>query len=153
MSTTHTPGHPRPARAPARATRRLLLGSALLGAGLLLSACNATPPQTPEQAVTQRAEERWAALVDGDLDLAWTYTQPGYRAVVNQRQYRGRFGAVGEWKGAQIHEVNCQAERCSVRVRLTSVVNMPKFRNHEIDGFISETWVREDGQWWYYQTF
>ena len=135
-----------------RLSRRAL--APLLAAGVLaLAGCAALQPQTTEQLVAQRAEARWAALLDGDFHQAWTFTQPGFRALVKQKDYRKRFGAAGAWKGAQIHKVECQPERCTVNLRLTSVVLAPPFTGQEMVGYINETWVREDGQWWYYQTF
>ena len=131
--------------------RRATLAALLAAGALALAGCAALQPQTAEQVVAERAEARWTALIDGDPDIAWEYTQPGYRAVVTKKQYSRRFGGAGQWTGAQVHGVTCQAERCTVKVRLTSRVLVPKFMGKEITGFFDETWVREDGQWWYFQ--
>ncbi len=40
-----------------------------------------------------------------------------------------------------------------VRIRLTTRVTLPPFRGQELTGALDETWVREDGNWWYYQNF
>ena len=131
--------------------RRAALAALMAAATLALAACAALQPKTPEQVVTERVEQRWAALIKGDFDKAWDYTQPGFKAVVQKADYRKRFGAAGQWKGVQVHEVKCEAERCSARLRLTTAVLLPQYKGMEINGFIDETWVREDGQWWYYQ--
>lgn len=143
---------PTPLSPPAgrRQTRRLAL-AALVSGVLLLAGCAGQQIQTPEQVVAQRAEARWAALVDGDFEKAWTYTQPGYRAVVPARGYRARFGGGGQWLGAQVHGVTCEPERCTVQIRLETEVILPGFRKQAFDSFFDEAWVREDGQWWYYQ--
>jgi hypothetical protein len=52
-----------------------------------------------------------------------------------------------------VHEVNCEAERCQVRIRLTSRITIPPFRNQDVTGALEETWVRDEGRWWYYQSF
>ena len=133
-----------------RPTRRAL--APLLAAGVLaLAGCAALMPKTPEQVVTERVEARWAAVISGDFDTAWTYTQPGYRAVVKQKDYRKQFGGAGQWVGVQVHGVTCEAQRCTVKLRLTTKVFVPPFTGRDIAGYIDETWVREDGQWWYYQ--
>ena len=133
-----------------RPTRRALVP--LLAAGVLaLAGRAALTPKTPEQVVAERAEARWAALIDGDFDKAWTYTQPGYRAVVKQKDYRKQFGSGGQWVGVQVHGVTCEAERCTVHLRLTTRVLVPPRPNREIAGYLQEEWVREEGQWWYYQ--
>ncbi|MCL1960274.1 MAG: hypothetical protein FWG56_00500 [Desulfovibrionaceae bacterium] len=134
--------------APRRAFGAALLAAAALG----LAGCAALMPKTPEQVVRERAEQRWAALIDGDFDKAWTYTQPGYRAVVKQRDYHKRFGGAGQWMGVQIHDVTCEAERCKVRIRLTTKVMIPSFMGKEVSGYMDESWVRDEGQWWYYQS-
>ena len=139
--------HPLPSPTPRRAALAALLGAAALA----LAGCAALPPKTPEQQVQQRAEARWAALVAGDFDKAWTYTQPGYRAIVQQKDYRKRFNSAGQWRGAQIHQATCEAERCTVRIRLTTRVIVPPFAGQDIVGAIDEQWVREDGQWWFCQ--
>ena len=133
------------------APRRAALLAAVLGASLWLAGCAALQPKTPEQVVEQRVEARWAALIKGDFDQAWTFTQPGFRAVVKQADYRKRFGAGGQWRGVQVHQVDCEAERCTARVRLTSRIMMPPFNKQDIVGTIDEVWVREEGQWWFYQ--
>ena len=50
-----------------------------------------------------------------------------------------------------VHQVDCEAERCTARVRLTSRIMMPPFNKQDIVGTIDEVWVREEGQWWFYQ--
>ncbi len=130
--------------------RAALVGLAATGA-LLLAGCSALPPTTAEAIVAQRAEQRWAAMIDGDLEKAWEFTQPGYRAIVKQKDYRKRFGAAGQWKSVQIHGVQCEPERCTVKLRLTSLVMVPPRINREVIGYLDEIWVRDEGQWWYYQ--
>ena len=102
--------HPRLSSAARRAT--------LLAATLWLAGCAGLSPKTPEAVVTQRAEARWAYLIGGDFEKAWDLTQPGFRAVVKRDRYARRFGTGGAWTGAQVHEVKCEPERCTVRLRV-----------------------------------
>jgi len=88
-----------------------------------------------------------------DFDKAWTYTQPAYRAIVKQADYRKSFGVAGQWRGVQVHGVECEAERCKARIRLTTRVLIPDFKRQDVVGIVDETWVRVDGSWWYYQNF
>lgn len=140
------PSNPRPAR-------RTLLAMAALGAAFWLAGCASLKPETAEDVVRQRAEARWHALIDGNFEKAWDYTQPGFRAVVPRDRYFRRFGAGARWTGVQVHEINCAAERCTVRVRVSAKVQTPPFNNQEIATMMDEIWLREDGQWWYYQAF
>ena len=133
--------------------RRTALASLVVAGALALAGCAALQPKTPEEIVTQRVEARWDALIKGDFPAAWAYTQPAYRAIVKQADYSKTFGAGGQWRGVQVHQVSCEAERCTVRIRLTTRVTLPPFRGQELTGALDETWVREDGNWWYYQNF
>ena len=133
--------------------RRHALRAALAAAALALAGCAALQPQTPEQVVAQRAEARWNDLVKGDFEKAWDYTQPGFRALVKRERYFRRFGGGAQWTGAQVHKVTCEAERCTVRVRISAKVMAPPFKGQEVVSIMDEVWVREDGQWWYYQAF
>lgn len=143
-----------PISAPTASRLRVARRCGLLAvAALALAGCAALTPRTPEEIVAQRVEERWDALIKGDFDKAWTYTQPAYRAIVKQADYRKSFGVAGQWRGVQVHGVECEAERCTARIRLTTRVLTPPFQGQEVAGVIDETWVREDGNWWYYQNF
>ena len=133
--------------------RRTALASLVVAGALALAGCAALQPKTPEEIVTQRVEARWDALIKGDFPAAWAYTQPAYRAIVKQADYAKTFGAGGQWRGVQVHQVSCEAERCTVRIRLTTRVTLPPFRGQELTGALDETWVREDGNWWYYRNF
>jgi len=135
-----------------RVLPRRAAGAFLLGAAVLwLAGCAAMKPKTPEEIVIQRSQERWAAMIGNDFDLAWTYTQPGYRAIVQQRDYRKRFGGAGQWKAAKVIEARCEAEKCTVYISLTTQVLVPPFTGNQVTGRIEEVWVREDDQWWCYQ--
>ena len=134
------------------APRRAALLASALGATLWLAGCAGLQPKTTEEIVTQRIEARWDALIKRDFEKAWEYTQPSFRALVAQKDYGKRFGGAGTWKGVQVHSVRCEPERCTARLRLTTVMNMRAFRGHELVGYIDEVWVRADGQWWFYQS-
>lgn len=141
-----------PAARPAAAARRLFsLGA--LACVFALAGCASMSAKTPEEVVTQRAQERWDALIARNFKKAYGYLQPKYREENSVEKYVARFGDAGEWKAVQIHEATCEAERCTVRVRLTSINNVPNFTKAfpEITGYFDEVWVREDGRWWFNQ--
>ena len=131
-----------------RATRRGL--APLLAAGVLaLAGCAGLQPQTTEQLVQQRAQQRWDALLAGDFAKAWTYTPASSRARVKQDDYRDQFGRGGRWTAATVKSVECAAERCTANVSLTARLLIPGLQNQLTTGVVPEVWVREDGQWWY----
>ena len=53
-----------------------------------------------------------------------------------------------------MHQVNCEAERCTVRIRLNSKILLPAYRRlPDVVSYFDENWVREDGQWWYFDRY
>ena len=128
--------------------------AAALAAALALAACASNSAKTPEQIVAERAEARWQHLIKQDFAGAYAYLTPAYRDVVPQEQYRRRFGSAGAWTNAIVHEVKCEPEACTVKVRITTQLRIPKFaaRLPEVSSYIDERWVREDGQWWLFQS-
>lgn len=136
------------------ALSRRALGAVALTLALGLGACASLQPKTPEEDVTQRAEARWAALVKGDFDQAYGYLAPSFRAVVPAADYRKRFGAAGQWTNAIVHKVTCEAESCKATIRVTTQIRVPLFATKvpETTTYLDEIWVREDGQWWRYES-
>lgn len=131
-------------------TRRWSL-MALMAAGALLSGC-ASFQTKPEDAVTQRANERWQALLKGDMAKAYAYSAPGFRAVVDIEGFKGRTGIAGRWLGAQVMNVSCDTpERCKAVIRLEFSTLIPGFSKDRMTTHIDETWLLEDGQWWIFQ--
>ena len=128
--------------------------AAALAAALALAACASNSAKTPEQIVAERAEARWQHLIKQDFAGAYAYLTPAYRDVVPQEQYRRRFGSAGAWTNAIVHEVSCEPEACTVKMRITTQVRVPLFAAHisEVTSYMDERWVRENGQWWLYQS-
>ena len=64
-----------------------------------------------------------------------------------------RFGSAGAWTNAIIHEVTCEPSVCKVKVRITTKMRVPLFaaKIPEVNTYVDERWVREDGQWWLYE--
>lgn len=124
---------------------------ALAAVLLALAGCAAMQPQTPEQVVQERAQARWDALIKGDFEKAWTYTDAQTRSQVAQQDYKQRFGAAGAWISATVLRVECQPEKCLAAVRLTTQNIVPNFAQAipQITTFVDEEWVRDEGQWWY----
>ena len=59
----------------------------------VLSGCATTAGSTPEQAVSQRAQERWDHLLKSQYAKAYAYLTPAERAVTSEENYVQRFGA------------------------------------------------------------
>lgn len=130
----------------------LLAGCAAPGA--VSSSAPAAAVLTPakaEDAVRVRAQQRWDWLVTGKFDDAYTYTTPSYRLVKSAESYRNRFGSGAAWLNPAVKSVEClTVERCTVTVSLDVLVVARGF-NKPTQSTLTETWLKEDGQWWFYQ--
>lgn len=128
-------------------SRPVTLVSALLSVAAI-GGCAALPSGSPEDLVRQRATARWEALISGDLDTAYGYLAPSYRAVRDLNQFRASISGAVQWKGINIVGVECKPEACSARVRIDySAAGMAGLFNTHYD----EQWVMEDGKWWLFQ--
>lgn len=128
----------------------LLAGCAAPGAGVGTTSAVSTPAKA-EDAVRVRAQQRWDWLVAGKYEDAYTYTTPAFRGLNPAPSYRNRFGTGASWTGARVQNVECATpERCTVQVAVDTRVVARGFRE-PITSSLVETWLLEEGQWWYYQ--
>ncbi len=135
-----------------RRVARVAVAATVFG---MLTAC-AVAPQSADDAVMARAQARWDALVAKDYKKAYGYMAPSYRALVNEADFQRRFGISGSWSDVAVHSAKCEAERCQVKVRVAAslMVPLPGVRagqEQKVSSYYDEPWVREDGQWWFYQ--
>lgn len=129
---------------------RRSLSFAVLSSALLLgvTGCAVLAPAKPEDVVAKRAQARWSALLAGNLEEAYGYLLPSYRAVTTVGQYRGRFGAAVSWTGAKVHSVSCsEPGRCEVRVIVSAKPILRLRPGQEISTTADEVWLLEDGVW------
>jgi hypothetical protein len=111
----------------------------------VLAGCAGGPAReaSPEEVVKQRSEQRWAAMVAGDLTKAYSYMSPASRESISPELFRNSI-RVGFWKAAQVDNVACEADACEVTVQVTYV-----FRGSTVRSPLRETWVRSEGNWWH----
>ncbi len=135
-----------------QATRRSALAACgAVAAAALLAGCAAFTPATPEEAVKQRATERWQALIKGDYKAAYGYLAPSVRSVNDYERYRASFGAAIKWLEVEVVNVACEPEKCSARIKIVSAPHPSLRFPANITSGIDETWLLEDGKWWFYQ--
>ena len=115
-------------------------GCATMGGGLGKD----TSPEVMRVAVTERVNARWAALIKGDLDLAYTYLSPASREVVSLATFKARTRSAS-FRAAQINSVACEPELCKVNLMLTYDHRVMK----SVTTPLTEAWVVDQGQIWY----
>lgn len=125
-----------------------------LGVFFSLSACAILEPSKPEDQVRQRATERWQALVKGEFIRAYEYNTPGFKAVVTPDGFRNRFGGAVTWVRAEVIGVNCpDVNKCvsSIKLEFKPALAMSFGTKEPLTNYLDETWLREEGQWWFFQ--
>jgi hypothetical protein len=123
--------------------KKIWLG--LLAVGLILSGCASLGGDQPEKVVAARAEARWNAMIAHDLDKGYEFLSPGSKAANPIALYKAKIRLI-DWKSAKTILTQCNSEKCDVRLELT-------FTEHRMRGsattVIYETWIKDNGDWWY----
>jgi hypothetical protein len=114
--------------------------------GIGLSGCSSPPP---EEEVGQRALERWQALIKRDMDKAYGYLSPGYRAVNSLKLYRAGIGNAVQWKEATLKNVSCADKTCEVTINIRYQYVARVAGKYEGEKPIKEKWTQVDGKWWF----
>lgn len=108
-------------------------------------------PTQAEKNLHTRAQARWDLLLTEKYEGAYGYITPAYRALHTAKDYSGRFGSGAKWVSAKVQSTQCaSSERCTVQVLVETLVVARGF-NGPIKTTVTETWLNEEGQWWYYQ--
>ena len=152
MKKNHHDLQAKPLHAKRRHALRPITIWAIALVSLTLSACATLGSTSPQDQVIQRANQRWQALIDADFTRAYNFNSPGYRAVVNPQTHRASVGSAVAWVGAEAIKVECpDVNKCLATVRIDFKPLMSGRYNEKMSTHIDETWLFEDGQWWYFQ--
>jgi uncharacterized protein YchJ len=110
------------------------------------------PMTTPEQiAVRDRATARWQALVAGDYAKSYAFVAPSIQKNKTEADYLKQFEKKPQWYGAEVLTATCATPaKCVARVRIDSKISLPRVNLNKITTHGDETWLFEDGQWWYF---
>ena len=135
-------------------SRKKLLLNLLPSIGLLfLVGCASTGDGYPvvvggdsKSVVAVRAEERWNALIAGNLSKAYEYFSPATREVMPFNVFQGQVKP-GMWRGIKVDSVACEAELCKAALKLT--YDLRSIKGLEMN--LEEFWIKEEGSWWYVQ--
>ena len=126
---------------------------------LSLTGCATLQPEDSEQwrasqrpVLEAQAEARWDALIKGDIEKAYLFTTPEYRAVVSLQQYKGKYGRVVDWRMANVVNVSYDdLTVATVSVEVTYRIGLPGMRGETIETqkAILEKWIFMNREWWY----
>ena len=124
-----------------------------LVAGTLAGGCASIGGEAkpPEQAVVERAQARWDALLRRDWAAAYQYLVPAYRSIVSVDRYGNQFSGPVQWESAMAKSAQCEEKRCTVAVEVMVRVLLPGHRNNLLSSNFEEVWVLEDGKWFKFE--
>ena len=109
----------------------------------VLAGCATMGGRKPEEAVKERAQARWDALLKDDVRAAYAYFSPGSRAVMDFKSYEASIRK-GFWRSATVDSVTCaSAKRCEANETIEY-----EFQGRRTRSPLTETWIEEDGNWW-----
>lgn len=129
--------------------RRRVLVALFTVASLAIGGCAAFQPKTPEEAVTQRAQDRWDAMRADKFEKSYELTAPSFRAVKTYKAYREKYGAGELWVSAKVMDVKCASDTNCTAVVEIGVRNVtPISQPPVLTTSLREDWVMEDGNWY-----
>ncbi len=142
-----------------KSARRRRLGTpglllAFMLTGVFLSACasKAPAPESPENSIAERAQDRWDALLAGDFETAYAFYSPGYRSTTSvvDLAFELRSRRVF-WTSAQYREHSCLENTCTVVFDVGYTINrpVPGLTKWDSSETMEEKWIKTDGQWWF----
>ena len=117
----------------------LLAGCATMGGVTVES-----PPEAKQKAVIERAKARWQVVRDGNVEAAYGFLSAGSKAAAPIAVYGGR-ARFKDIRSADVQSAECDAETCQVKVKV--VLDHKLMPGLPFD--IVESWVLENGQYWY----
>jgi len=122
----------------------VLVAASLAGCASMSGDGRDMTPEARQSLVTKRIDARWAALMKGDLEQAYTFMSAGSKEAVPLRVYKEKVKP-GMWRAVKVDGMDCEAEICQVKMTLTYDHRMMK----GIQTPFQETWILEKGNAWY----
>lgn len=137
----------------ARVARCVVVGGlvALVSAGCagMFGLAADSPAETKTSAVSERVYARWDTLIKGDLDSSYAFLSPASKAAFSLVAYKNRMKPP-QWKSVKVEAVECEAEVCRVRMRITYDMSLARgIQMRNIESLASETWIIERGTAWF----
>lgn len=105
----------------------------------------------PEAPLPLRASKRWSLIIGGNLELAYDFLSPAYRANQERKDYVNQMRSRPvTWVSADFVDQKCPSETaCSANMRIEYKLTMPGSEAVESVNMATEQWVKSDGQWYF----
>lgn len=112
----------------------------------------AASSEAMESALRERVESRWDAVLAVDFDKVYTFATPAYRKTYDLRHFHNQYAVQVQRTGAEVREIDFMDDTfTTAKVIVMLSFQTTGFGSGVIDGVsrIEETWVRENGKWWF----
>lgn len=108
-------------------------------------------PVEAEGRLVQRAQQRWAALIDRDFAAAYEYATPSFREIYGAGDFALRYGRDVTWLGAEVVRIEPRSPTsAAVHVRVDyQIVEKPTMRDLKMHSIVEEPWIRVNDDWWF----
>jgi len=117
---------------------------------ILLTGC-ASMGKTPEEQVTERAQERLDFYLASDFAQSYEYLSPGYRSSVTLMEYqRKAMASPFAWSDAVVAGSDCTESACKLKISMDIVVYgaIPGASKFETKSVATENWIKSGGTWY-----
>lgn len=118
---------------------------------LMQAGCAMLGTRSSEDAVRERAQAYWDAVIAGEWEKAYGYATPGFRASVDLFGFRSRVSGQVKLKSAEVVSVSCKDTICEATMRIGVQPLQKGYPETRTD--LTERWVQEDGDWWRFERY
>jgi hypothetical protein len=104
-----------------------------------------------EKSIRKRFVEYFGSLIDGDIDKALLYMDPGFVRVVGTEKLKSFLGqVVPKLQGLKVAGVRLDAGRVDVDEKADEAMNMPRFWGNNKWEYMKEPtyWIRVNNEWY-----
>lgn len=123
-------------------------GLALLVVAVTAGCASLGQSAKPEDQVVARSNALLEARMSNNFKQAYALTPPGYRAINDYQKFRINYGNPWALDDGKLVSANCEAERCEVN--RSYVTTTPLAPNAKISIGLTEVWIKQDDQWWWF---
>lgn len=126
---------------------------ALAAAALALAGCAGMVKKDEDASVIkEKVTQRWDYLIAHKAEKAYDFLSPGYRDTVTRENYAASMNnRPVSWESVQFVDQNCDADACTVHLKLKFkvAVNLHGIRRIQGDSPLTERWIKESGRWYF----
>lgn len=105
-----------------------------------------------EQRIEMRVQSRWQAMIDEDLERAYSFASPAYRQAYSLQDFVGLYGSQVQRTKVSVDAVEIlgtQPPTANVELTLYFQFVMESGQAPiETGSLVKEKWIKIDGNWW-----